>query len=92
MSTVTLYGRQGCHLCDDARAVLERLRARQPFALEAVDIESDPALHARYLERIPVIAVDGEELSDFFVDEDTLLARLRREGGSARQGSIVSPR
>jgi glutaredoxin len=82
--TVTLYGRPGCHLCDDARAALERLRAAEPFRLEEVDIEQDPALHARYLERIPVIALDGEELSDFFVDERGLLARLR--------GSIVSER
>jgi len=74
--TVTLYGRDGCHLCDDARAVLERLRASAPFALEEVDIESDPALHARYLERIPVIVLDGEELFDHFVDEERLLARL----------------
>jgi glutaredoxin len=92
MSTVTLYGRPGCHLCEDARATLERLRSREPFAVEDVDIESDPALHARYLERIPVIAVDGEELSELFVDEEALLARLRREGGPAQRGSIVSPR
>jgi glutaredoxin len=92
MTTVTLYGRPGCHLCEDARAALERLRAREPFALEDVDIESDPALHARYLERIPVIAVAGEELSELFVDEEALLARLRREGDGGRQRSIVSPR
>jgi glutaredoxin len=84
VSRVTLYGRPGCHLCDDARAVLERVRAVEPFALEEVDIERDAALHARYLERIPVIALDGEELFDFFVDERALLARLR--------GSIVSER
>jgi glutaredoxin len=74
---VTLYARPGCHLCDDARAALERLRAREPFALEEVDITGDDALHARYLERIPVIALDGEELFDFFVDADALVARLR---------------
>jgi glutaredoxin len=74
--TVTLYGRAGCHLCDDARVVLERMRFQRPFALREVDIESDPALHARYLERIPVIALDGEELFDFFVDEAQLAARL----------------
>jgi glutaredoxin len=80
VATVTLYGRAGCHLCDDARAVLERLRATHPFALEAVDIEADPVLHARYLERIPVIALDGEELFDYFVDERTLAARLQARG------------
>jgi glutaredoxin len=70
--TVTLYSRPGCHLCDDARAVLERVRGDIPFALEEVDITADDALHARYLERIPVIALDGEELFDFFVDEQAL--------------------
>jgi glutaredoxin len=72
MRTVTLYGRPGCHLCDDARAALERVRARHPFQLHEVDIESDDALLKRYLERIPVIALDGEELFDLFVDEEAL--------------------
>jgi glutaredoxin len=79
--TVTLYSRPGCHLCDDAREVLERVRARAPFTLEEVDIETDDALHARYLERIPVVALDGEELFDYFVDETALVGRiLYREG------------
>jgi glutaredoxin len=72
MRTVTLYSRPGCHLCDDARTALARVRERAPFVLEERDIEADDALHARYLERIPVIALDGEELFDFFVDEETL--------------------
>ncbi len=76
MRTVTLYTREGCHLCDDARAALERLRERAPFALDEVDITTDDDLHARYLERIPVIALDGRELSDVFVDEPTLLEAL----------------
>ena len=76
MRTVTLYGRPGCHLCDEARAALERVRCRAPFMLEEVDITADDALHARYLERIPVIALDGRELSDFFVDEAALLQAL----------------
>jgi Glutaredoxin-like domain (DUF836) len=73
-----LFGRSGCHLCDDAREALGRVRARVAFELLEVDIESDDALHARYLERIPVVAVDGEELFDFFVDERELEAHLRR--------------
>jgi glutaredoxin len=80
--TVTLYSRPGCHLCDDARAALERVQARAPFTLQEVDIETDDALHARYLERIPVVALDGEELFDYFVDETALVGRiLYREGG-----------
>jgi len=73
---VVLYGRRGCHLCDDARAVLERVRAELPFALVERDIERDDALLKAYLERIPVIALDGEELFDFFVDEAELRRRL----------------
>ena len=76
MRRVVLYGRPGCHLCEDARAALERVRQRVPFALQEIDIESDPALHARYLERIPVIALDGEELFDHFVDEQALRRKL----------------
>jgi glutaredoxin len=72
--TITLYGRPGCHLCDEARAALLTLQAETPFALEERDIESDPALLHRYLERIPVVALDGEELFDYRVD----LAELRR--------------
>ena len=74
--TVTLYGRDGCHLCDEARAALERVRATHPFALEEVDIEADDALFLRYLERIPVIALDGAELFDHFVDEEALRRTL----------------
>ena len=74
--TVTLYGRPGCHLCDDAREILLRVRAELPFALVEQDIEQDDALHRAYLERIPVVTLDGEELFEFFVDEDELRRRL----------------
>jgi glutaredoxin len=77
---VTIYGRPGCHLCDDALVVLERVRAEVPFALERVNIEDDDALLRAYLERIPVIALDGEEVYDYIVDEGDLRARLARVG------------
>ncbi len=77
MSTVTVHVRDGCHLCEDALAVVERVRADVAFALEVVDIECDDDLHRRLLERIPVTSVDGEWLSDFFVDEAALRARVR---------------
>ncbi len=76
MKTVTLYGRPGCHLCEDALAVLERVRARHDFRLEIVDIESDDALLLAYLERIPVVAVDGHERFVFFVDEPELIGAV----------------
>ena len=70
--SLVLYGRPGCHLCDEARTVLQRIG--HPF--EEVDVEADDALLARYLVRIPVIALDGVELYDFFVDEADLRGRL----------------
>ena len=76
MSVVTLYGRPGCHLCDEAREVLVRVRAERPFTLREVDIERDDELLRRYLERIPVVSVDGEELFDFHVDEQALRRHL----------------
>ena len=80
MRTVTLYTRPGCHLCDDARAALEKLRTNHEFELTEIDIETDDALHAAYLERIPVICLDGEHVSDYFLDEATLTARLNSDG------------
>ncbi len=77
MADVTIHVRAGCHLCDEALAVLERLRGEHAFSLHVVDIASDDRLHARYLERIPVIALGGEELYDFAVDEADLTRRLR---------------
>jgi hypothetical protein len=77
---VTLYGRPGCHLCDDALVVLERVRAETPFALETVNIETDDALFRAYLERIPVVSIDGDEVYDYRVDEADLRARLARVG------------
>ena len=76
MTEVVLYGREGCCLCDDARAILERVRAAHPFTLTEYDIESDERLLRTYLERIPVVAIDGVEVFDLFVDEFALVQRL----------------
>ncbi|MEA2318609.1 MAG: hypothetical protein QOD44_2798 [Solirubrobacteraceae bacterium] len=78
---VTVFGRPGCHLCDDALVALERIRADAPFELRTVDIEQDERLFLAYLERIPVVVLDGEELYDHFVDERDLRARLARVTG-----------
>ena len=74
---VTVYTRAGCHLCDEALLALRALH-RPGVRVEAVDIEADDRLLARYVERIPVIALDGTELYDFHVDIDDLKLRLDR--------------
>jgi glutaredoxin len=78
MKEVILYGREGCCLCDEVRATLQRLHSRQPqaFVLHERDIEADDALLRSYLERIPVVAIDGEEAFELQVDEDELELRL----------------
>ena len=78
MATVTLLTRPGCHLCDDAREVLVAVAATHPFILDERDIEADDATFKAYLERIPVVLLDGRELYDFFVDAEDLRARLTR--------------
>lgn len=74
---VTLYGRPGCHLCDEARTGLERLRRDGlRFTLREVDIESDDDLHRRLLELIPVVEVDGVRVSELLFDADRVRSRL----------------
>ena len=79
---MTLYGKPGCHLCDDAREVVARVRADHPFELREVDVSLDPGLHREYGERIPVVEVDGEELFEFHVDEAELVRRVDKVDGS----------
>jgi glutaredoxin len=82
MALITLYAKPGCHLCDDARAVVERVRAQRAFELLEVDVSLDPTMHREYGERIPVLAVDGVELFEFHVEEARLLEQLDRVDGS----------
>jgi glutaredoxin len=80
MATITLYGKPGCHLCEEARAAVEQARIEQPFELVEVDVSLDPRLHARYGERIPVLELDGQELFEYVVDPHLLRERLGRVG------------
>ena len=76
-----LYARPGCHLCDDARAMLERARAATPSCSTSGTSRTTTRCCARYLERIPVVEVDGEEAVRAAVDEAELrryLARVQR--------------
>ncbi len=76
-SVVTLYTKADCHLCVEARAALLGLQSELRFDLSEVDIMTDEALHRAYFERIPVVIVDGDELFEYFVDEDLLRQRLQ---------------
>jgi glutaredoxin len=86
IAEVVLYGRDGCCLCDDARAILLRVQATHPFALTERDIDADEALLRAYLERIPVITIDGAEVFELFVDESALVERLSSAEGRSAPG------
>lgn len=75
---MTLYSRPGCGLCDEARDVVQGVRERADFDLEEVDISGDDALELEYGIRIPVVAVDGEELFEISVDRREFEAAVRR--------------
>ena len=69
---VTLYGKAGCCLCDEAKAAVAEVRGEIPFDLEEVDVSVDPRLNRDYGERIPVVEVDGEEAFELGVDAAAL--------------------
>ncbi len=71
MQSITLYSREGCHLCDIAADVL----LRNMLSFEVVDIDADPALRERYNECVPVVVIDGRERFRGRIDE-LLLRRL----------------
>jgi glutaredoxin len=56
---VVLYTREGCHLCQDALAVLRQCAKAYPLQIEEIDVDQDPHLAAEYGEKVPVIAIDG---------------------------------
>lgn len=73
---VLLYGKPGCHLCDDARTVIARVCAELGTSYDEVDITGDPALMKQYGEQIPVTFVDGAQHDFWRVDENRLRAAL----------------
>jgi glutaredoxin len=73
---VTVYSKPDCHLCVEAMSVLRGLQSELGFEIHERDITTDEALHRAYFERIPVVALDGEELFDYVVDEQGMRKRL----------------
>ena len=72
MIQVEIYSKPGCHLCEEAKAVLERVRRSLPFDLREINIEESPAHHERFKEEIPVIFINGKKAFKFRVDEKAL--------------------
>ena len=77
MPRITLIGKPGCHLCDDARVVIERVAADTGADWEERSILDDAQLAQTYWEQIPVILVDGAQHDFWRVDEQRLRAALQ---------------
>jgi Glutaredoxin-like domain (DUF836) len=75
---ITLIGKPGCHLCDDARVVIAKVAAELGVGWQELSIAEDPALAEEYWEQIPVTLVDGRQHDYWRVDE----ARLRQALGA----------
>lgn len=79
---VVLYSKPGCHLCEEMKAELSKAGCGSLYWLEEINIESDPALLARYRYEIPVLCINGVE---------TFRHRLRAEEFKARVTAMVKP-
>lgn len=79
VAALTLYSRPGCHLCDDMKAIVNRVASAIPgrLQIEEVDISTDPDLEQRYGLEIPVLLVDGKKVAKYRVKEDDLRRMLR---------------
>jgi glutaredoxin len=76
MPSLTLYGKPGCHLCEEAREAVLAVTAPREVEVREVDVTMDPVLERRYGLRIPVLELDGEELFQYVIDPDVLADRL----------------
>lgn len=84
---VLLLGRPGCHLCQEAQAVVATVCAELGTAFEERSVTDDPALERTYGEMVPVVFVDGEQHDFWRVDADRLRASLRGSAGASRRGA-----
>lgn len=78
MVTVTLYSRQGCHLCENAETILAGLRKELDFSLEILYIDENPELEKLYGTQVPVIHINGEHHDFYKVDEERFRTSLEK--------------
>ena len=75
---VDIYSRPGCHLCEEAKEVIERVRRRFPFTLSEINIETDPDLETLYGTEIPVVVINGNKAFKYHVDETEFVKKVNR--------------
>ncbi len=74
---VVVYSRRGCHLCEVVKESLAKLHKRGGFTWREVDVDSDPDLHRRFTDEVPVVFIDGRKAFKYRMDEREFLRRLQ---------------
>lgn len=80
-ATVTIYSRPGCHLCEDAKAIILGAGLGDTVVIEEINIEDDPAIYDKYHYDIPVILINGIKVFKHKVDAAEFRRKLRRIAG-----------
>ena len=75
---VDIYSRPGCHLCDEAKEIIETVRRKVPFQLNVINVETDPALESVYGTEIPVITINGNKAFKYRVDRAEFERKVKR--------------
>jgi glutaredoxin len=78
--TLTIYSRPGCHLCEEMKAVVERVQLARAFELREVDISGDAELERHYGTELPVLELDGKKIAKYRLDEATLVRMIEVRG------------
>jgi glutaredoxin len=73
---IVIYSRPGCHLCDDMKALVQKVGRTIPLTLKEIDISTDPALEAQYGTEIPVLFVEGKKAAKYRIEEGALIRLL----------------
>ena len=83
MIPVTIYSRPGCHLCDEMKAIVQRVASSIPLTIEEIDISTDVELERLYGSEIPVLFVEGKKVAKYRVGEADLRRILAGRAGGA---------
>ena len=83
MISLTIYSRPGCHLCDEMKAIIERVARSVPLTVDEIDISRDAELDERYRLEIPVLMVNGRKVAKYRITEEELTRILTERAGEA---------
>ena len=75
---IEIYSRPGCHLCDEAKEVIDRVGRRVPFNVSVINIDGDPEMQKLYGEQIPVVFINGNKAFKYHVDEAELEKKAKK--------------